>query len=344
MKYVLATFRRGEARAYTYLLGDFGIAIDDEIMVPGPKGVGEKRVYVSGFSDQDPAYECKAVIGIAPPREEPEAKLTEVEKLVASGAVETVGDILNPRAVIGDNMPPEPTPIEARKAEIDALYETAQAWLDGSKIENQAQADDVTKIVDDARKASKAADAQRKVEAKPFDDGKAAVQKAWKPLIDKADKVETAGKATLGDWMRREAERQRQEAANAREIADGIAERALTSARSAAASGSLDALSAAEGLLTEAKQANKDAGRAEKERPVAKVEGMARAIGLRTVWDVELATSVEGETSAGTLLARWAYGRDPKRCIELFMQIAREDVRAGVRAIPGTVIASRETL
>ena len=341
-KYVTVKFKPEDAKFYTYLAGDTALAIGDEVMVPMGKGDSEKRVIVSGFTDDDPAFACKAVIGIAPPREEP--KLSEVEKLVACGAVETVGDILNPRAVIGDNGAPEPTPLEARKAEIDALYETAGAWLDGSKIENQAQADDVTKLVDDARKASKAADTQRKVEAKPFDDGKAAVQKAWKPLIDKADKVETAGKATLGDWMRREADRQRQEASNARAIADGIAARALTEARSAAASGSLDALSAAEGLLTEAKQANKDAGRAEKERPVAKVEGMARAIGLRTVWDVELATYVEGETSAGTLLARWAYGRDRQRCIDLFMQMAREDVRAGVRSIPGTTISSRETL
>lgn len=344
-KYVLVKFKPEDTRAYTYLAGDTALAIGDEVLVPMGRGDGEKRVIVDGFSDDEPAFACKAVIGLAPPREEATVpKLSEVDKLVASGAVETVGDILNPRAVIGDNGAPEPTPIEKQAADIAALYETAGAWLDGSKIENQEQADDVTKLIDDARKAAKAADTQRAAEKKPHDLAGKAVQAIWKPLIDKAEKVETAGKATLADWMRREADRQRQEAANARAIANDIAGRALTEARSAAASGSLDALDAAESWLTEAKQANKDAGRAEKERPVAKVDGMTRAMSLRTVWDIELAASVEGELSAGTLLARWAYGRDKQRCINFFMTMAREDVRTGVRAIPGTSITSREVL
>src|SRR3546814_7413600 len=38
--------------------------------------------------------------------------------------------------------------------------------------------------LDDARKARKAAEDQRKIEAKPFDDGKAAVQALWTPLTD----------------------------------------------------------------------------------------------------------------------------------------------------------------
>ncbi len=338
-KFVTVKFKPEDAKEYTYLLGGLACEIGDEIIVPMGKGDGEKRVIVSGFSDSDPPYACKAVIGLAPPREEKPA--SEVDKLIASGAVETVEMILD--RGIGDNSG-NMTPLETHTVNISDIYGDAKLWLDGTKVENQAQADDVTRLLDMARNASKAADAQRKVEAKPFDDGKKKVQADWTPLIAKADKVESAAKATIADWLRREGERQRKEAADARAIADKAAATALQESRAAATSGDLGALEAAEALLKEAKSANREATRGEAARPTEKVEGMARAVSLRTVWDVALADAVEGETSASTLLARWAFSRDPQRCLDLFMQMAREEVRSGVRSIPGTVISSRETL
>lgn len=269
--------------------------------------------------------------------------MSDLDKLRASSDAPTVGEILTERG-IGDNGPPETTPLETHTINITDLYSEAANFLDGAKIKTQEEADDVTRIKDAASKASKAADAQRKVEAKPFDDGKKKVQADWTPIIAKADKVETAAKATLTDWLNREAAKAKAEAEVRRQEAQALADKALAESRAAASYGDINALEAAEDALKEAKDANREATRAENFRPAAKVEGMARAMKLRTVWECELATSVEGETSAPTLLARWAFQRDRQRCIDFFMALARDYIRAGVRSIPGVNITSRETL
>src|SRR3546814_11800322 len=64
------------------------------------------------------------------------------------------------------------TPYEAIKLHIDDLFETAQGFLDGDPIATEAQATSVSQLLDDARQARKAAEGQRKLEAKPFDEGK----------------------------------------------------------------------------------------------------------------------------------------------------------------------------
>src|SRR3546814_3853703 len=79
-------------------------------------------------------------------------------------------------APIGHNNPPEPTPYEAILTDVQDLSETAQGFLDGDPINDQATADMVAKLIDEARKGQKAAEDLRKEEAKPFDDGKKAVQ------------------------------------------------------------------------------------------------------------------------------------------------------------------------
>src|SRR3546814_8952690 len=85
----------------------------------------------------------------------------------------------------------------------------------------------VAKLIDEARKGQKAAEDLRKEEAKPFDDGKKAVQAKWTPITDEkkgkyALIIATAKKA-LAPWLvkldaEQEAAREkaRQEAAEAR--------------------------------------------------------------------------------------------------------------------------------
>src|SRR3546814_6757070 len=87
-------------------------------------------------------------------------------------------------APIGHNNPPEPTPYEAILTDVQDLSETAQGFLDGDPINDQATADMVAKLIDEARKGQKAAEDLRKEEAKPFDDGKKAVQAKWTPITD----------------------------------------------------------------------------------------------------------------------------------------------------------------
>lgn len=68
-KYVLCRFRPEDSRAYTYLLGDHACDVGDEVKVPDNKSDGWKRVTVVGFSDDEPNFSCKPILGLAPPRD-----------------------------------------------------------------------------------------------------------------------------------------------------------------------------------------------------------------------------------------------------------------------------------
>jgi hypothetical protein len=85
---------------------------------------------------------------------------------------------------IGDNNPPEPTPLEAFRAFVDDLYVEAQNFLDGEPIATEGQAEAVNKLLDDARKAEKDGEAKRKEMTKPLDEAKAAIMDEWRPLVD----------------------------------------------------------------------------------------------------------------------------------------------------------------
>lgn len=71
MQYIQATFRRGDARSYTYANPGEPLAIGDAIKVPDKSGEGWKIVYVSEVGIEKPTkYECKSVIGKADPKPE----------------------------------------------------------------------------------------------------------------------------------------------------------------------------------------------------------------------------------------------------------------------------------
>ena len=129
-------------------------------------------------------------------------------------------------ATIGHNNPPA-DPFGAIKAHIDDLYVEAKNWLDGEPITTQAQADQVTRLLDMIRDAEKVADNARKEENKPFDDGKAAVQAKYAPLISdtKAVKGRTvlaaeACKAALAPWRQAQEAIAREAARKTREEAE----------------------------------------------------------------------------------------------------------------------------
>src|SRR5690349_4076026 len=93
---------------------------------------------------------------------------------------------INPRAVIGGNNPP-PSPFEIAQKAVEDIYGEASMWLDGATVDSQELADGIGNLASELRKARKLADETRKIENKPFDDGKAEVQARYKPLLDKAD-------------------------------------------------------------------------------------------------------------------------------------------------------------
>jgi hypothetical protein len=226
----------------------------------------------------------------------------------------------NPRAVIGGNNPP---PFETIKAEIDDLYGEARLWLDGAPVETQEQADALNTLRDKILKAEKAAEAQRKLEAKPFDDGKAEVQARYNPLISEkgglTTKALTVIKDALRPFLQRLEDEKNAKAMAEREAAIQAQQAALEAMRNREA-GNLADQEAAEALVTAAKLADKAATKAENDKAQAKGEG--RAIGLRTVKTVVMTD----ENAA----ARWAWINHRAELLQFVQHLAGKDLHAGV--------------
>jgi hypothetical protein len=237
----------------------------------------------------------------------------------------------NPRAVIGSN---QPSPYEAIKLDADTLMETAQGFLDGQPITTQAVADEVGKLLDMARKGRAAAEEQRKAEAKPFDDGKKAVQALWTPLTDektgKFALITSTAKKALAPFLAAEQRRIDEEAAAARKLADEATAKAQEALR--ASSDDLAKREAAEQLLKDAKKADTAANKAEKGKALA--TGGARSVSLRKVWSAEL-------VNANVALSHYKKTR-PVDLKAWLAEQARKDVDAGSLSIPGFEISSTD--
>lgn len=231
-------------------------------------------------------------------------------------------------AAIGHNQPP---PYEALQMHIEDLLETAKGFLDGDPITTQEAADTVGRLLDEARQAEKAADAQRKIEAKPFDDGKAEVQARYKPLIDRCGLVTRTAKQALIPYLEAEQRRKDAEAAEARRIAQEAAQAAQEALRSAGTD--LTAREEAERLLKDAGKAERVANKAEKGKAMA--AGGARSTTLRSIWTPALTDSVAA--------LKHYRERQPEALKAWLLEQASADVRAGARSIPGFTITEERT-
>lgn len=236
-------------------------------------------------------------------------------------------------AGLGHNNPPEPTPFDAVNVHIEGLMEEARMWLTGAEITTDEQADEIKRLKDDFKLAAKAADDARIAENIPFDEGKAAVQAKYAPLI--ADTKKVKGKTVLAlealnqaltPWLRKKEQEQQAEARRLREEAEERARVAAAAARDAV--GDLEAREAAEELVTEAVQADVEARRAENAK--AHVKGEGRAEGLRSYW-----TPVMTDRKAA--LIHYAATRTDDLMAYL-LTLAQADVREGKRQIPGFVV------
>jgi hypothetical protein len=243
-----------------------------------------------------------------------------MEILTAQGPLEVAP------AGLGHNHPPV-TPYEAIKAHIDDLDMEARNYLDGEPIANEEQAKAVSKLLDDARKAKSAAEEQRKIEAKPFDDGKAEVQARYNPLCKdktgKCDLIAETCKQVLAPWLQKIDDEQKAEAKRLADEAE--AKRAEAAVALQAASGNLSAREEAEDLLKAADTAEKAATSASKAKAHAK--GGERAVGLRDVYTPVLVKPIDA------LRHYMIEQSDPLKA--WLLDQANRDVRAGKRAIPG---------
>lgn len=219
------------------------------------------------------------------------------------------------------NAPAEPAVLFAE--EVEDLLSEARNFLDGEPITTEQQAEAVSSLLNRLRRVSKDADEARKVEAKPFDDGKASVQAKWKPIIEKGKLAASVAKQALAPWLV-QIEKHNQAAAEAARVE---AERMAQLAREAhqASAGDLTAKEDAERLLKAAKAAEKDAARLGKAK--AHATGGERAVGLVDVFTPVL---------TDPLIAARHYWATKRPLLEdWLLDQAEADVRAGQREIPG---------
>lgn len=231
---------------------------------------------------------------------------------------------------IGANNPPV-DPFEAIRTHLSDLEVEARAWCDGEPITTQAQADEVSRLMEEFRKAHKAADDARVAENKPFDDGKAAVQERYAPLIANTKaargitvRAQEALRALLTPYLRKLEDDKRAAAIEAQRVADAAAE-AATAALRAANPTDLGAGDKVEELVAVAKAAQVEAKHAAGDK--AHAHGGSRAVGLRSYWEPVLVDQREA-------LRHYA-ARNPDELRAWLVEQAWVDVRSGRRAIPG---------
>jgi len=235
------------------------------------------------------------------------------------------------------------TPFDLIAEDAETWLDEARNWADGQPVENQKQADAVSMIIDALRKSADAAEKQRKVEVKPLDDAKAAVQERYAPLFapatnkspGKVHKAVAALKAVLAPYLRKLEEEKRAAEARAREEAERAAREAAEALRAANAA-DLAAREAAEEKVRQAEAADRAAKQAANDR--AHANGGERAIGLRT-------------RHVGMILdlneaVKFYWRQDDKPFCELIQRLVDADIRAGRRgsAIPGVEIREEKVL
>ena len=235
--------------------------------------------------------------------------------------------------MIGHNNPPS-SPFELATESVDLVYLEAKNWMDGDPIENQDQADAVSKLLDQLRQVKKGVDEARVTEKKPFDDAAKEVQERYKPLLTKCDNAAAACKITLTPWLEKLDAEKRQKEAEARAEADRLAKEAQAAIDAARGGSDLASVEAREEAIAAAKKADAEANRASKEK--AHASGGTRAVGLRTRKFCRMVDRREA--------ARYFWTKHQDRFDALLLEMAEDERKAGQSVIPGFVIEEERTV
>lgn len=189
----------------------------------------------------------------------------------------------SPIAGIGHNGPPAPYfPPELEAKATDFLV-TSGLWLDIKDIESEEQAQRAADFVSGAKAVWTLFDNERVKQKEPHDLAADAVQKKFKPVLDKIKDARECVVRMQTRWTQKErdrkAEEQRQAAAAAREAA-------LEAERLAAQAASRNDISGIVDAQAAQKEADKALKRAEKHVSVkvASATGGGRSMSLRTTW------------------------------------------------------------
>jgi hypothetical protein len=200
------------------------------------------------------------------------------------------------------------TPFDEISLEIDDLYSEAANWADGSPIESQEQCDALDVLE----------------EKRPLDEQVKAIQDRYNPYIQptkgRVDRARSCLNPLRAAWKAAEAAKKAAAAEKAR--AEAEAERLKAEEMIRSSAGNLVAREAAEEQLSTAKEAEKFAARQEKRATTG--------LGLRTTYEAAI-------TDLNAAIKH--YWPTRKADFQEFVQgLADEDVRRGIREIPGIAI------
>ena len=239
-------------------------------------------------------------------------------------------EAMPPVAVIGDNNPP--SPFEDAQEVINDLYGEAKHWLDGEPINTEELAEGVTDLLNQLRSAGKVAEELRKEEKKPHDIAAKAVQAKFKPLSDMVGLASDTCKTALQPWLLKKAEAKAIEDARLRAEAEA-AEQREREVRAAAQQDDLASQEALRAAEEESAKAGAIATKAANASGGIKVGG-ARAVGLRTTYKTEIIDPVEA--------VRYYWKIRKPTIADFLLGMAKQDVHAGAREIPGFIITEEK--
>lgn len=220
-------------------------------------------------------------------------------------------------AGIGDNNPPA---FEAHSLNIEDLFALVSDSTAGGKVETDEQEAALDGLLDDFRKARKAADAARDEEKRPHDEASKAVQSKWKPLLTRCDMAAEEIKRLLTPYRTAKQAAKDAAAKKAREEAEQAQKAAQDALRT---SDDLEAKFAAEEQLKQASKLTAVANKIDRS-----------ATGLRTFWEAEI-------TNRRAALNHYL-PKHPERFAALIQQIADEDARGARAPAPGVVFHERK--
>lgn len=221
------------------------------------------------------------------------------------------------RQAIGSNNPPA---FEAHSLHIEDLFSLVSDSTAGGKVATDDQEAALDELMDEFRKARKAADTERVAEKKPHDDAAKAVQAKWKPLLDRCDAAVNEIKALLTPYRVAKQRAKDEAIAKARAEAEAKEKAAQEALRQ---SDDLEARFEAEQTLKQAQKQTAAANRVERE-----------ATGLRTYWEAVI-------TDRRAALNHYIK-HNPEAFEALIQQLADSDARGARPQVPGVVFNERK--
>lgn len=238
-------------------------------------------------------------------------------------------------AGIGHNAPPLAEQLTEETAALRQRAEALIASVNASRIDSPESAAQVTTLGGMLKDARDRAEAARKERAQPFDDGKTAVQRAFKQaIIDPLDEAMTACRRMLDTWRAQLAEaaaaerRQRAaEAAEAQRAAEEAEAKRLAAERAGDTGAALRAEVAALQAADRAEKLASDAGTIRPEAMIRTAAGSASAQTQRVATVVNIG-----------LCLRWMIENHSAALIEAITPIVGRLTRAKVE-IPGVEVA-----